>query len=489
MKTQNQKLTNSPAEQKPGKHISAFTNDAMGTMDAVSIAEAIAKKEVSAEEITLAAIARAEKVNPQLNAIIIKTYDDALGRCKNLAVGMLKGVPSFVKDNDSIKGYPTQLGTGAFKAPTAKKDAGFVKQFTSTGLNVIGKTSLPEFGLICSTENDRWGITRNPWNPDYTTGGSSSGSAAMVASGVVPIATANDGAGSIRIPAGCCGLVGLKPTRKRLKYMDGTNMLPLQIVHEGVLTRTVRDTAAFYASAEKYYYNPQLPEMGYIKNPSEKKLRIVFFENVQPGKIGHQDDDTYRVQNETAKLLQGNGHHVEQIPLFVDIDFMSDHFLNYYGFLAYMMSYYGRMVVQAKVDKSQLEPFTIGLADRFRNHKINTLKSMKLLHKISKESERIFKKYDLIMLPVTSHKTPELGYFSPHLSYEEITRRAVVYASYTALQNVSGSPALSLPLGTDSNNMPLGVHFGAPYGQEKRLIELAYELEEARPWKYIFNMM
>ena len=215
-----------------GKKISAFTNDALGNLDAVGVAEAIAKKQVTVQEVTEAAIARAETANIDLNAIVIKTYDDARNYNALKKDGALYGVPSFIKDNENIKGYPTQLGTGSFTSKIAKKNSRFVNQFHSTGANSLGKSTLPEFGLICSTENERWGITRNPWNTDYTTGGSSSGSAALVASGVVPIATANDGAGSIRIPAACCGLVGLKPTRHRLVPMDGSELMPLQIVYE-----------------------------------------------------------------------------------------------------------------------------------------------------------------------------------------------------------------------------------------------------------------
>ena len=227
------------------KKINAFANDALGTLDAVGVAEAIAAKKISVAEATEAAISRAEAVNGDLNAIVLKTYDDARNVAGLNEKGLLYGVPSFIKDNENIKGYPTQKGTGAFKAKPAKSNSKYVKQFLSTGVNCIGKSTLPEFGFICSTENERWGITRNPWDTDYTTGGSSSGSAALVASGVVPIAIANDGAGSTRLPASCCGLVGLKPTRDRLMPMFGTETLPVNIVYSGVLTRTVRDTAAF----------------------------------------------------------------------------------------------------------------------------------------------------------------------------------------------------------------------------------------------------
>jgi amidase len=223
-----------------------------------------------------------------------------------------------------------------------------VRQFFHAGVNCIGKTTLPEFGFICSTENERWNITRNPWNTEYTTGGSSSGSAALVASGVVPIAIANDGAGSTRIPASCCGLVGLKPTRDRLMPMHGTETLPINIVYSGVVTRSVRDTAAFYAAAEQFYKNPKLPEIGHVKNPLTRRLRFVIFDNLPEGKQGHVDADTWNTMMESAKLLESLGHTVDVIPLPLNPEELTIHYLTYYGFLSYMTVNFGRLTTGGK---------------------------------------------------------------------------------------------------------------------------------------------
>ncbi len=468
-----------------GKVVSAFTNDALGKLDAVGVAEAIATKKVSVAEVTEAAIARAEKANADLNAIVVKTYTEARNEQALVKHGAFYGVPAFIKDNDHLKGYPTQLGTGAFSAKKAKRNSRFVNQFLSTGVSYLGKSTLPEFGLICSTENERWGITRNPWNTDYTTGGSSSGSAALVAAGVVPIATANDGAGSIRIPAACCGLVGLKPSRHRLVPMDGSQLMPLQIVYEGVLTRSVRDTAAFFAEAEKFYRNPRLPKLGHVNHASKERLRIAFFLNPEAGKLGHQDEATYRTQVETAALLESLGHTVEQLPFPVDIDAMSEHYLNYYGFMAYMITHWDRTILNARVDHGQLEPFTIGLSKQFKSNALQTPRSIRMLRKVGRDTEELFNKYDVLMTPVVSHTTPQIGHFSVSLPYEVVCRRAIEYASYCGLQNVTGAPAISLPLGIAANSMPIGVHFTAPYGEDKRLLELAYELEAAKPFKLV----
>jgi amidase len=470
-----------------GKMISAYTNDALGTLDAVGVAEAIASGQISAKEAAEAAIARAEKVDADLGAIVFKTYDMARDRANAAPTGDLGGVPTFIKDNEMVKGVPTQFGTKAFRSKPAKKNSRFVEQFLSTGLNSLGKSTMPEFGLICSTENPNWGITRNPWNTDYTTGGSSSGSAAMVASGVVPIALANDGAGSTRIPASCCGLVGLKPTRDRLVNAEGVDSMPINIVFEGVLTRSVRDTAAFYAAAEKYFRNPSLPALGHVQHPNEKKLKIVFFENIAQGKAGHQDADTYNTMLSTAKLLESLGHTVDQVPFPFDIRELSADFLNYYGLFAYALKNFGGLFLDSKPDKKQLENFTNGLARQFRRNIFGISRSLKRLKTHCADAESLFGKYDLILTPVLAHSVPPIGHFSIDLSYEEVADRAVSFASFTGIQNVTGSPAISLPMGTCRNGLPIGAQFCAPYGQDKLLLELAYELEAAKPWSVIYN--
>lgn len=470
------------------KRIHAVSDDALGTLDATGVAEAIQSKHVSVQEVTEAAIARAEKVNGQLDAIVIKAYDDARQQKLMGTSGLFYGVPTFIKDNDHIAGYPTQLGTGVFKAKPAKKNSKYVNQMLSSGLNIIGKTTMPEFGLLCSTENERWNITRNPWNTDYTPGGSSSGSAAMVASGVVPIAQANDGAGSTRIPAACCGLVGLKPTRNRLMPMDGTELLPINIAYQGVLTRTVRDTAAFYAAAEQFYKNPKLPEMGHVKDPIKRRLKFAYIKNHEPGQAGHIDADTYRVMMETVKLLESLGHTTEEIDIPVSVEEMMAHYLNYYGFLSYMMTSMGRFVVQAKVNTRDLEPFTHGLSATFKKNLLNLPGSIRILGNKMKEIENdMASKYDVILTPVTTLRTPEIGYFSPKLSAEEVVKRASYYAPFPGMQNVSGAPSLSIPMGIDSNDNPLGMMFSAPKGQDRLLLELALELEQAQPWKMIWE--
>lgn len=468
----------------PAKRLHAFTDDALGTRDAVGVAEAIRRGEVSVAEVTEAAIARAERVDPVLNAIALRFYDEARAGTHVAKDGPLHGVPTFIKDNERIAGHPTQQGNRAFTARPARAHSKYVRQFLSTGVNPLGKSTLPEFAFICSTENERWGVTRNPWHTDHTTGGSSSGSAALVAAGVVPLAVANDGAGSTRLPASCCGLVGLKPSRGRLHAIHGTESLPVQITYNGVVTRTVRDTAAFYAAAERHHHDRRLPRMGHVTAPLTRRLRVAFFENLPPGRQGHMDADTHRVKLETARLLESLGHRVEMIPVPLDVEAMTRHYLNYYGFLAFMTVRFGRFVHGAPVDASVLEPFTLGLMHGFRRAFARLPADLLALRRGVRAVEAdLAAHHDVVMTCVTTKTTPRLGYFSPTLPYDEIARRASDFAVFLPMFNFSGAPAIALPLGTATNGMPVGVQFAAPYGQDALLLELALELEAARPWK------
>lgn len=471
------------------QRIHAFSDDALGTHDAVGVADAIRKKEVSVQEVTEAAIRRMEKVEPQLQAVVLTTLEEARNLKGVNKSGRFFGVPTFVKDNNDIKGYPTQHGTGVFKAKLATKNGKFVDQMLSTGLNVIGKTTLPEFGLNCSTENEKWGVTHNPWNLDLTPGGSSSGSGAMVASGVVPIAHANDGAGSTRIPAACCGLVGLKPSRNRLLNFEGSEIMPINIGYQGVLTRSVRDTAAFYEEAEKFYRNSSLPSMVNVTSPVKRRLKVAFLENPAEGEAGHMDEDTYRVQLETARLLESLGHEVVQIKMPLRIEEMMHHYLNYYGYMAFMLTRLGSFLVKAPIDRTQLEPFSYGLSNTFLKNILEFPRSVSTLrNKIKSMEDQLMSQYDILMTPVTTMKTPKIGYLSPLLSSKEIIKRSSYYAPFPGLQNVSGAPAISLPLGRDSEGNPLGVQLAAAYGYDALLLELAYELEAAQPWKHLYEV-
>ena len=329
-------------------HVHAFGDDALGDLDATGVAARIASGEASAREVTEAAIVRAEKVNPALNGIQRANFEQARADSAHPAGGVFPGVPTFVKDNTDVAGLPTNQGSLAVNGRPALDHAPFTKQFLSTGMTVLGKTTMPEFGFNATTEYENLPPTRNPWNTGYSSGASSGGSAVMVASGVVPIAHANDGGGSIRIPAAACGLVGLKPTRGRVVEAAEAAKMPVNVVVNGVLTRSVRDTAHFFAGVENHFRNPSFERLGLVEGSGTRRLRIGLLVDSITGEP--TDDETRSTVLDTAKQLEALGHMVYEVPLPVGEKFIKD-FVNYWGLLAFSTYHFGKKVMGPDFDK------------------------------------------------------------------------------------------------------------------------------------------
>jgi amidase len=464
------------------KLINAYCDDVLETRDGVELAALIAAGDIQASEAIEAAIARARKVNPAINAIVTETFERARNQHETPETGLLAGVPSFIKDTDHVKGVPTLMGSRALPNKPADVSSSFVEQFLSVGLVSLGKSTLPEFGLTATTESLATGSTHNPWNLDYSTGGSSGGSAALVAAGVVPLAHGNDGGGSIRIPAACCGLVGLKPSRSRLADAEGTEKMPINIVCQGVISRSVRDTAAFFAAVEEHYRNPDLPEIGLVQHPGKERLRIGLFTDTPNNTPSHTDSVETTVN--AGKLCEDLGHNVERISCPFDMQVMDD-FLIYWGLLAFYIYHFGRKLFATEFDKKKLESWTLGLSRFFKKNLLKTPFIIRSLKKFSYQYENIFSDYDILLSPTLSHAPPKIGYLGPEVSFETHFERVRQYAAFTPPQNTAGAPAISLPLGFCRNGLPIGIQFAAAYGQEKRLLELAFELEEARPWPLV----
>ena len=252
---------------------------------------------------------------------------------------------------------PTMQGTDAWEPRPTRADGAFARVFLATGLVPLGKTQMSEFGFSASAEHPRLGAVRNPWNPEHTAGASSSGSGAFVAAGVVPIAHANDGGGSIRIPAACNGLVGLKPTRGRLPLDEETAQMPLHIVANGVVSRSVRDTAAFLREAERVYRNPKLPPVGDVTRPGKQRLRIAFCtESV----VREASPEMRELTLKSAALLEELGHRVTEINNPVPARFKDD-FLLYWQFLAFAIVRGGRRMMGPSFDRTKLDNLTLGL--------------------------------------------------------------------------------------------------------------------------------
>jgi len=449
-------------------------DDALGTDDAVGLLLRLKSRDVSAAELRAAARARLAAVNPHLNAVVCEVADEGD------LTGPFAGIPSVIKDNEDIAGYATLQGSWAVSDRPVEVDSPFVAQFRALGLAPIAKTTLPEFGLTASTETSRFGATRNPWNTDYSAGGSSGGSAALVAAGVVPIAHANDGGGSIRIPAAACGLVGLKSTRGRIIDSPDLEKLPIKLPVQGVLTRSVRDSALYYAQAEKAYANPDLAPIGLVESASSERLRIGMIRGGIRGLT--VDAETTTALMSTALLLGRMGHHVDETEIPFADKFGND-FLRYWAMLAFTLRYGGSRVFGQGFDGTKTEQVTKGLARMFTTQAERMPLSIRRLRKAASDPDPMFENFDVVLTPVTGYPAPEIGFLGPDVEFRTHLVRLLQFSSFTPSQNVTGSPAISLPLGRTRDGRPIGVQLSAPRGQEARLLQVAYELEEAAPWQ------
>lgn len=470
--------------------ISAFGNDLLAEHDASGLAELIRSKQLSAEEVAQAALNRLEAVNPQLNAIAAERYQQALEEAKqhdkqlkhNLsAAPAFAGVPSFIKDNTDLAGLPTRHGSRATSARCQQSNGEFAEQFLSTGLIPLAKSSLPEFGFTATTEFTQQQPTRNPWNLQHSSGGSSGGSAALVAAGVVPIAHANDGGGSIRIPAACCGLVGLKPSRDRLRNPALNEKLPINIVADGVVTRTVRDTAGFLSAAEQYYRNPALAPIGEVTGPSSKRLRIAVFSDYNNGQQSHPE--VAAAVERVALGCEAMGHQIELIQSPVDEQMAEDFFL-YWAMLAASMNHLGKFTLDKQFNSSQLEPLTKNLSRHFVKNVWRFPSALKRLRNYHLTHAASFSGFDMVLTPTLAQPPVEIGYLALDLDLETTWQRLKNYTAFTPLQNITGAPAITLPLAQSESGLPIGLQFAGNLGAEKSLLELAFELEEAMPWGY-----
>ncbi|MDP2228567.1 MAG: amidase [Moraxellaceae bacterium] len=465
--------------------VHAFADDALADHDAVALAALIRAGTLTTAEVVDAAIARAERVNPAINAIHIDNFDAARTQARRGAISpnsVFAGIPTFVKDNTDLRDQPTQHGSQAVAPVAAKTDSSFARQFLAQGLLPIGKSSLPEFGFNASTEFMGLPPTRNPWHTGYSSGASSGGSAALVAAGVVPIAHANDGGGSIRIPAAACGLVGLKPTRGRLVDIEAARVLPVNIVADGVVTRSVRDTAYFFAGAEQHFRNRKLPAIGLVEGPAKKRLRIgLVFDSI----TGHATDaDTRATVAATAALLEAQGHRVEEMPLPITAQFADD-FSTYVGMLSFLVSSFGQKLFSPEFDSKKLDNLSVGLAALYRRNALRTPMVIYRLRRSQQQYAKAMKSYDAVLSPVLAHTTPTLGWLSPEQDFEQLFERLTRYVSFTPLNNATGSPAISVPMGATAEGLPIAVHLSARHGDERTLLELAYELEAIKPFRRI----
>jgi amidase len=300
---------------------------------------------------------------------------------------------------------------------------------------------------------------------------------------VVPLAHANDGGGSIRIPASVNGLVGLKPTRDRLAQDAVMRQMPVRIISDGVVTRSVRDTAAFVREAERVYRALQLPPIGDLTRPGRRRLRV----GVATEGVGRSaSPEVTELTLKTAAVLEELGHHVEHVDAPVEASFPHD-FLLYWSSMAFFLLRSGRRLHGASWKPGNLDNVSHGLAGHARRNLHKLPGAIRRLRRSRRASAEFFKKFDVALTPTLATETPDLGWLDPTQHYEQVMDRILDWVAFTPLQNATGDPAISLPLATTATGLPQGMMFGAGAGREATLIELAYELEEAVPFARIYG--
>ena len=451
-----------------------------GFMDGVRTAELIANGEITSLEATEAAIARAEAVNPQINAIATKGFEAAREMAGASPQGAMGGVPTFIKDLADWEGLPTMFGSRAFKEGNiAAEDGMLAAEWRNTlGIVNLGKSTSPEMGLISSTEPLVTGPTRNPWNTDHIPGGSSGGAAALTAARVVPFAHASDGGGSIRIPATCCGLVGLKPSHLAMPIgrpnQEGS---PVDISVDLAVTLTVRDTAAIVAATarEEELRSP-------ITEPSTRRLKIAYAP--RPATDMTVDPDVLAELERTAQLCRELGHEVIDFDWPIDGDKFSDSFLLYWSAGAAQFAQDAAAFAGQPPSAEILEPWTLGLAQNFLGRATELPAAIEYLQAFKGVYNDMFAdgSFDVLLTPTTASPAAPIGDQDPTVEYETLMERVLNFASYTSPMNVAGTPSISLPLGESSGGLPIGSMFSARHNEDLMLLGLAYELEEARPW-------
>ncbi len=460
--------------------------------DGLALGELVRRGEVSALELLETAIARAEAVNPQINALVYRFYDMAREAARALKPEdrPFAGVPLLLKDIlGHCAGVPTRFGAGFMPAAPQPVDAYLVARFKAAGFIPFAKTNVPEFGLPPFTESRLYGPARNPWNVSRTPGGSSGGSAAAVAAGIVPVAHANDGGGSIRIPAACCGLVGLKPSRGRTSLGPMMGDIMSGLVAEHVVSHTVRDTAAAldavsgYMTGDPYVAPP--PPRPFLSEVSEEpaKLRIAFTTQAPYG--GQLDPEIAAATEATAKLCAELGHEVEEAGFAFDRAQLGPSFLAAYATglatsITNAAREQGREPKASDFEAMTWNFFQIGRQITGAKY----LTAIAVLQRAGRDFAAFLERYDVWLTPTLGSLPLPVGLINfddPNANFAD--PRIAAFALYNPLYNLSGLPAISLPLHQSASGLPIGMLFGGRYGEEGLLLCLAGQLERALPWR------
>jgi amidase/6-aminohexanoate-cyclic-dimer hydrolase len=458
--------------------------------DGLGLADLVRRREVKPEELLDEAISRTEAVNPRINAVVLKHYDEARAQiARGLPEGPYKGVPFLLKDlHLLLDGTVTSFGSALFGNYRADHNSTLTERYLAAGLVIFGKTNSPEFGLAPTTEPSLYGPTRNPWNLAHSAGGSSGGAAAAVAAGIVPVANASDGGGSIRIPASACGLFGIKPTRGRTPMGPdrGEGWGGMSISH--VVSRSVRDSAAMLdathgpAAGDPYAAPPParpfLQEVG--ANPG--KLRIAFTTKRPDGSSCHPE--VAAAVEKTARLLESLGHHVEEAAPVLDPEEISRHqstlvSANIALTLRQRAAALGRDVAPHDVEHVTWLISEIAKLRSGTDYAEATL----FIHQLGRKFAGFLSAHDIHLTPTLA--LPPLALGTIDMTSPDIPTYLRVTAEYmcgNGLANMTGQPSMSMPLHRDSGGLPLGMMFTARFGDEATLFRLASQIEAAQPW-------
>jgi amidase len=462
-------------------------------LDATAHAELVRSGEVSPRELAEAAIGRIEALNGDLNAVIHPLFERGLET--EPADGPFRGVPFLLKDLAChTAGDPFHEGMTFLRdiGWTEPEDTWLARRFREAGFVLLGKTNTPELGILPTTEPRAYGPTRNPWDTNRSTGGSSGGSAAAVAAGMVPIAHANDGGGSIRIPASACGLVGLKPSRGRVSLAPDFGDFMSGLTTELVVSRSVRDAAAvlewvadpppgepFVAPARA---RPYTEELG--ADPGRLRIGLL---TQPPGGQFDAHPDCVAAAEDAARLLESLGHHVETShPTALDEeDYIPNFLVRWTSGVAFGLRYWERRTGRS-IGPDDVEPLTWALAEQGRTHGADAyLEAIEYAQAVTRRATQWWAEgNDLLLTPTLALPPAELGTIGIGEGGDPFMPivHATPYAIFTAGFNTSGQPAISLPLSWSEDGLPIGVQLVADYGREDVLIRVAAQLEEARPW-------
>ena len=470
--------------------------------DATGLAELVRSKQVSATELLDAAIVRANAVEPKLNAIVQRL--DSLGRAAAAlaASGPFAGVPFLLKDyGQELDGVPNMCGSAALKNNIAHGDSTYAARCKAAGLVIFGRTATPEFALKGITEPEAFGPTRNPINTAHTPGGSSGGAAAVVASGIVPMAGASDGGGSIRIPAAYCGLFGLRPSRGRVPCGPHSGEGWEGASSEHVLTRSVRDSAAMLdvlagaSPGDPFGVAPSALSFAEHARRAPGRLRIGFSTRSPIGTS--VDPEMMEAVRRTAKQLEALGHHVEEAEPTIDgLALAKSFFTMYLGQVA--ANQRACRALGAREDQFELDSRALGLlGDALSAGEY--VSERRKWNGYARALAEYFTRYDLYLLPSTAYTAPKIGQLAtpalqrlaikPILALglgkallksgqvDKMVRDNLRVTPFTQLSNLTGTPSMSCPLATSSAGLPIGMQFVAPFGEEGRLLSLASQLE------------